>query len=163
VVLAWPVLTPYSNSLNVQERTQFYQACSPHLQRTLCALTIAVYKSWTDVFLQAALKAADSAISTVVGSPFQCSGNCDFWGAPEGRFIYIIPPGVRTFVHTDNRMTGVTIYLGTNVRGGNLICARISRVVIWYVHECLALSKIACERMSVWTNVRDSYQPTSTK
>jgi len=34
--------------------------------------------------------------------------------------------------------------------------ARMSGVVIWCEHECLALSKIAWERMSVGTNVRDS-------
>jgi len=38
--------------------------------------------------------------------------------------------------------------------GGNLIGVRMSGVVIWYVHERPALSKITCERMSVWTNIR---------
>ena len=35
--------------------------------------------------------------------------------------------------------------------GDNLIGEHMSGVVIWYVHERPALSKIACEQMSVWT------------
>jgi len=46
--------------------------------------------------------------------------------------------------------------VSTNVRGGHLMWARMSGVVIWCEHECPALSKIAWERMSVGTNVRDS-------
>ena len=58
------------------------------------------------------------------------------------------------------KMSGVTIYLGMNVRGGNLICARMSGVVIWLVHKCPALSKLTCELMSVWTNIRTPKQNT---
>jgi len=77
------------------------------------------------------------------------------------------------------RMSGVVIWyehecpgwsfdVSTNVRGGHLMWARMSgwsfdvstnvRGVIWCEHECPALSKIAWERMSVGTNVRDSFR-----
>jgi hypothetical protein len=123
VVRAWSVLTRHFLSSDVQNahRTQAdltEQVHASHLQRTVCALTSAVYKSWADgwvpsfVFkmppkkatrkeaknrserpLQAFIAAAELTIYAVVGAAFQGSGSCDFLGASIGR-LYIYHPTV---------------------------------------------------------------------
>jgi len=60
-------------------------------------------------------------------------------------------------VYECEQMSWVTIYLVNEHPGwSNKRCTNV-RMVIWYVHERRALSKIACGRMSVWTNIRGSY------
>ena len=84
-----------------------------------------------------------------------------FLTGPDVRAHIKWPP--QTFIHQSNYHPGrylVKEHPGwsnkwcTNVQGGHLISVRMSGVVIWYVHERLDLSKIACEWMYVWTNIR---------